>query len=348
MAGSASLLNALGGRFGWASRARFVYIGTEHAIQVYSISADGRLVERQTIASVLPAAMAASGGRLYVANGVSQYGNLPRGSVEAYAIDQTTGRLEWMNRAPLSLSATAPRDLAVAPNGRSMVVAVHGGGAYNVLPLEEDGRLGRVSGILKEIGAGPHPLQTAAHPSAVTFDREGRVLAADQGSDKLSVLMLRNGELAVAQRYEVPAGSGPASVVLHPDGRRVYVAHALNGSVSCYRYDVTGILDHELTVRGSGTAEVAALAMHPSGKTVYSTHGEGVQAWRITTHGRLDPLPGLERAQANKLHVTADGRALLALSNDGVLNMQINARTHALAAPVKVAALSKPFSIAIL
>ncbi len=93
IAGSASLLSAVGGRLGWASTARFVYIGAEHAIHVYSVSADERLVERQTIGSALPVAMAISGGRLYVANGVSQYGNLPRGSVEAYAIDQATGRL---------------------------------------------------------------------------------------------------------------------------------------------------------------------------------------------------------------------------------------------------------------
>ena len=190
IAGSASLVSAVGGRFGWASTARFVYIGAEHAIHVYSVSADERLVERQTIVSALPVAMAIHGGRLYVANGVSQYGNLPRGSVEAYAIDRATGRLEWMNRVPLSLSGTAPRDLAVAPNGRSVVVAVHGGGAYNVLSLDEDGRLGRVSGILKEVGSGPHPSQTTAHPAAVMFDREGRVLTADQGSDRLNVLAL--------------------------------------------------------------------------------------------------------------------------------------------------------------
>ena len=137
MAGSASLVGAVGGRFGWASSARFVYIGAEHAIHVYSVSADDRLVERQTVVSAFPVAMAARGGRLYVANGVSEYGNLPRGSVEAFALDQATGRLEWMNRMPLSLSGTAPRDLAVAPDGRSVVVAVHGGGAYNALSLDE-------------------------------------------------------------------------------------------------------------------------------------------------------------------------------------------------------------------
>jgi 6-phosphogluconolactonase len=347
MAGSASLVSAVGSRLGWASTARFVYIGTEHAIHVYSVSADDRLVERQTMVSALPVAMATSGGRLYVANGVSQYGNLPRGSVEAYAIDQATGRLEWMNRAPLSLSGTAPRDLAVAPNGRSVVVAVHGGGAYNVLSLDEDGRLGRVSGILKEVGSGPHPLQAAAHPSAVMFDREGRVLTADQGSDRLNVITLSEGEPTVSSRCEVSAGSGPGCMVLHPFGRRVYVAHALNGSVSSFTYDATGILRCKQTVFAPAMGEVAALGMHPSGEVLYSSHGDAVQSWKIDADGGLEALGGVEGVQANKLHVMPDGMSLLALNGDGVLRMKIDKVTRMLGDPVRVASLAKPVSVAI-
>jgi 6-phosphogluconolactonase len=343
MAGSASLLSALGSRFSWASTPRFVYIGTEDAIRVYS--AGGRWVEQQTIASALPVAMAISDGRLYVANGVSHHGNLPRGSVEAYAIDQTTGRLERMNCIPLSLSATEPRDLAVAPNGRSLVVAVHGGGAYNVLPLEKDGRLGPVSGIRKEVGSGPHRLQTAAHPSAVMFDREGRVLAADQGSDQLSVFAINEGQLTVSQRCGVVAGSGPASMALHPSGRRVYVAHALDGSISSFVYQAPGILHHRQTVIASAPADEAALAMHPSGEMIYSSHGDGLQTWKIAADGALESLPGVEGVRVKKLHMTSDGMGLLASSADAVLAMKIDPHTRLLATPVKVASLSHPLSI---
>ena len=90
---------------------------------------------------------------LFAVNEVDRYENLPSGSVEAYAVDAKDGSITLLNRQPLSLSATSPRHCAVSPDGRSLVVAVHGGGAYNVLPIGEDGRLGRVSGILKEIGS---------------------------------------------------------------------------------------------------------------------------------------------------------------------------------------------------
>ena len=197
MAGGASLLAALCSRPGWAAglgastrTAKFAYIGGARGIHVYSIAANESFIEQQTIASSVPVAMAINDGNLYVANGISEYDSLPRGSVEAYAIDAVAGRLELKNRVPLSLSGTLPRDLAVAPDGRSIVVAVHGGGAYNLLPVLEDGSLGRVSWILKETGSGPHELQASAHPSAVLFDPVGRVLTADQGSDRLSVLSL--------------------------------------------------------------------------------------------------------------------------------------------------------------
>jgi 6-phosphogluconolactonase len=357
MVGGVSLLGAVGSRLGLAASlgaptrtAKFAYIGAEDGIHVYSIAADERFIEEQTIASAHPVAMAISHGNLYVANGISEYGGLPRGSVEAYAIDAATGQLEFKNRAPLSLSAVSPRDLAVAPDGRSVVVAVHGGGAYNVLSVHEDGCLGRVSWILKETGSGPHALQQCAHPSAVMFDRVGRVLAADQGSDNLSVLSLRNGELTVAGRCEVIAGSGPSSIALNPDGQRLYVVHALNGSVSSFGYDATvgRILDRKQTVWASVAGEMAGLAMHPSGEMLYSSHGDGVQVWKIAVDGSLEAVPGVEGVRANRLHVTADGRSLLALSNDAVLGMKIDAATRALAAPVEVATVSEPVGIAIL
>jgi 6-phosphogluconolactonase len=357
MAGSASLWGAAGSRLGWAASQgvptrppRFAYIGAEHEIHVYSITADGRFIKQQTIASANPVAMAINHGNLYVANGVSEYGSLPRGSVEAYAIDALTGQLELKNRAPLSLSGTLPRDLAVAADGRSVVVALHGGGAYNVLSVHEDGRLGRVSGILKETGSGPHALQAWAHPSAVIFDRVGRVLAADQGSDRLSVLSLSRGELTVAGRREVAAGSGPSSLVLDPRGTRLHVAHALNGSLSSFGYDRTAgrILDCRQTVWVPVAGEMAALAMHPSGETLYSSHGDGIQAWKIVRNGSLESLPGVDGVQANRLQVTADGKSLLALTGVAVLRMKIDAATRVLAAPVPVASLSKPVSIAML
>lgn len=350
----ASLVGSAGRRFSWAAsparRAKFAYIGAEHEIHVYSIAIDQCFVRQQTIVSAHPVAMAISGGNLYVANGVSELGGLPRGSVEAYGIDTETGQLRLKNRAALSLSGTSPRELVVAPDGRSIVVAVHGGGAYNVLPVLEDGRLGRVSGIFKEVGSGPHACQAAAHPSAVAFDRRERLLTADLGTDMLSVFSLSNGQLTVMNRYVLSAGSGPGSLVLHPDGMRFYVAHALSGTVSSFGYNATEgrILGQSHSVAASSAGEMATLAIHPSGKVLYSSHGDSTQAWRIETDGYLQRLIRVEGVGANRLHITADGNGLLALCRDAVLEMKMDGDGRLLPAPVKVAMVSGPRSIAVL
>jgi hypothetical protein len=117
--------------------------------------------------------------------------------------------------------------------------------------------------------------------------------------------------------------------------------------VSSFGYEVTGILARRQTVRASVAGEGAALAMHPSGEMLYSSHGSGLQTWKIAANGALEPLPGTEGMRANKLHVTPDGASLLALTSDGVLSMKIDAVTRVPAAPVKVASLSKPLSIAV-
>jgi 6-phosphogluconolactonase len=356
MVGGVSLLGAASRKLAWAGApgmamraARFAYVGGENAIHVYAI-ADKRFIKKQTVVSALPVAMTINAGNLYVGNGVSEYGGLPCGSVEAYAIDEITGRLEFRNRAPLSLSGIEPRDLAVAPDRRSIVVAVHGGGAYNLLSLDEDGGLGKVTAILKETGSGPHALQSCAHPSAVMFDREGRLLTADQGSDLLSVLSLSNSSLKATGRCEVAAGSGPSSMVLEPEGERLYIAHALNGSLSGFVYDATSgrIMDCVQTVSAPAAGEMATLVMHPSGTMLFSSHGTGIQCWKISRSRSLQSAPGIEGMRVKVLHLTPDGEILLALSSDGVMGMKIDAASCTLNAPVELVSLAAPACVATL
>jgi 6-phosphogluconolactonase len=348
LAGSASLLTTAQGPLAWAGpvgsvrSARFLYVGTHDAIQVYALSARKRLLPLQTVPAARPVALEIYEGKLYVANGVSQVENLPRGSVEAYAIDRVTGRLQRMNRVALSLSGTDPRDLAVSPDGRSLVVAIHGGGAYNVVSLEESGRLGRVTWIHKEIGSGPHTLQTSSHPAAVTMDRQGRILTADMGSDTLNVFHIADGELSVARRHRVQSGSGPASMVLDPGGRGLYVAHALDGTLSRFAYE-NGVLRGQQTIKCSAAGETAALAIHPSGNALYSSHGRGLQAWNVGSGG-LQPLQMLRGIHAHAIEATADGGTLFAATKDAVLSMDIE--NLILSAPVQTVSVSRPLSLA--
>ena len=61
--------------------------------------------------------------------------------------------------------------------------------------------------------------QRSAHPQMVVFDRSGRLVSADLGSDRLSVLSLDTARLSIMGRFAAQAGGGPRQIAFHPDGR---------------------------------------------------------------------------------------------------------------------------------
>ncbi|WP_432730118.1 lactonase family protein [Variovorax sp. W6] len=359
---------------------RFAYVGTytfdapggtaggpaSKGIYVLAMQGDS-WTPVQTVASANPSFLALHPNRrfLYAINEIDTYEGLPTGTAEAYAIDERSGRLTLVNRQPLSLSGVIPAHLAVSPDGRALVVALYGGGAYNVLPIEADGKLGKVSGIEKETGSGPDAeRQESPHPHMVQFDASGRrVLATDLGSDRVNVFTLADGKLAPIGRTAVPAGSGPRHLALHPSQRQLYVVGELDASVTSYAYDAANGAIGEQRQRVStlpdgytGQKSAAALVMHPSGQFLYASNrrlksdhplADSIVAFRIdAASGNLTPLQhwseGLRFPRA--LTVAPDGGHLYALSQKGdtILRLRIDPATGRLDQPVQVAQVPTP------
>jgi 6-phosphogluconolactonase (cycloisomerase 2 family) len=293
---------------------------------------------------------------LYAVNEVDEYEGLPLGTVEAYAIDGVNGTLKLVNRQRLSLSATAPRHAAISPDGRMLVVAVHGGGAYNVLPLGKDGSVGAVSGILKETGSGPHDRQRSAHPQMVVFDRAGRLVTADLGNDRLSVLSLDAARLNVLGRYAAQPGGGPRQIAFHPDGRWLFVGHELEASVACYRYDANEGRIAERAGRvataGDATTGGVMMAVDPAGDFLYTAHRRGdvgVSVWRIAHNaGGLQRLKMVDQGgpRLHQMMMTADGQGLLGLSPEdgGVFGWRVG--KGQISRGVRLASVAAPMSMA--
>jgi 6-phosphogluconolactonase len=312
---------------------RFAYVGfggkgaKEEGIAVFDVRGE-QWRPAGVVASAAPSSLAldASERFLYAVNEVDEYEGLPMGTVEAYAINEADGSLKLVNRQKLSLSATAPRYAAVSPDGTALVVAVHGGGAYNILPLGKDGSVRAVSGILKETGSGPHNRQRSSHPQMVVFDRAGRVISADLGSDRLSVLKLDTARLSIVGRCAAQAGDGPRQVAIHPDGRLLFVANELDASVACYRYDadegrIVERLSHVTTACGGNTGGVV-MAVDPAGEFLYTAHrrgSDGVSMWRIAqSTGGLQRLQVVDEGgpRLHEMTMTAGGKSLLGLSRE--------------------------------
>lgn len=332
-------------------------VGSTPGIHVYATRTEPWELQ-QFVASPAPVSLAVhpTGRWLYALNGIAEYNGLPSGSVESYQIDPRTGQLALLCRQPLSLSATMPRHLAIAPDGNKLIVSVDGGGLYNVLPILEDGRLARVCGIFKETGSGPRPEQEKAHPQMAIFDPRGRAISADLGCDRVTVFALEDGLRAQA-RHAMPAGSGPRHLALHPAGHLLFATHDLDGAISAFAYDAqAGSIDRQLLELPGEHTE--AMAMHPAGDFLLTTSRGAVSVWRIDTGtGALRKLSKrrlasgeawLERPQpVRSLALSAAGHSLIVLNGEGVQQMSFNSGSGSLGAPAWMASLSGAQSLAI-
>jgi 6-phosphogluconolactonase len=216
------------------------YVTTAESIDVYRTQA-GQSRRIQSLPSQHPSSLTLdiTGRYLFAVNDIDEFQGFPTGSVESYEVAPRTGKLNRISRSALSLSATTPRQLALSPDGRHFVVAVYGGGLYNVLSVRPNGEIGGITQVLKEIGhsirRGP---QSSAHPHSIVFHPSGEfVIGTDTGADRVNVFRIRDGQMTCVQRLATVPGAGPAGLTLDASGSDVVVEHKFSSSVARYQFD---------------------------------------------------------------------------------------------------------------
>jgi 6-phosphogluconolactonase (cycloisomerase 2 family) len=174
------------------------------------------------------------------------------------------------------------------------VVGNYIGGNFVVLPIEADGRLGPVSGEVKDSGSGPNKArQEAPHPHSVVFDPAGHTIAAaDLGIDKVETFRLNEGGLARVGAVSTAPGAGPRHVTFDLSGQVLYVLNELNATVTAFAYDPsTGQIGKELQTISTeppgygGPHSTAEIAVHPSGKFLYASN----RGYNSIIGYRIDP-----------------------------------------------------------
>lgn len=361
--GSTTALGAVGASVPWLKAATiqglhsgFAYVscgeGAEQGILTFAIRS-GRWTHIQFISSRRPTYMTLHPALpvLYTINEIDLHENLPTGTVEAYSV-ASNGHLTLLNRTPLSLAATLPSHMAVSPDGKSLVVASHGGGIYNVLPIAANGSLGRAHSIVKETGSGPdEEHQRAAHPQHTLFHADGKfLLTSDLGSDSLNVFALENGRLRKVSQTAVNPGSGPSGIAVHPSGLFIFVANKLDGSLSGHRFDIaSGELSRPFqSVPLQKNA--GALALHPSGRFLYAA-ADRVSAWQVdSVSGVLAPIASpFTVPAANTISLSADGSLLYLLDKEtnNISGAAVASESGQLDQPVLLAKAPKPRNLVV-
>lgn len=311
----------------------------------------GRWERLSSAATERPMALAAHPFHpvIYVANGVTTYRHEPRGTVEAFHVDRSNGRLELLTKQPLSLSATEPQSLAVAPDGQNLLVAAFGGGAYNVLPIDASGVPRAPSTILKQVGRGSHAAEQAvAHPAAVLFHpRNGWAMGADFGADRLDFLSLQDSGFAVSHRLQCEAGNGLSAVALDRKGCVAVAMQQLRPALKSFRVTAGGAF----VALGSASLDSVptAIEFDREQNVVYcAIRGDSrrslIQVWRIEcTTGEFEKTAEVPIPAADIRAIYCGRNSLAIASERGLMTVALDAATSAprnVALPVTIPGVS--------
>lgn len=207
----------------------------------------------------------------FAANDIHEFQGKPSGSVSAFAVDPTTGKLTLINQQ--ASMGPAPCHLTLDRERRHLLVANCLGGSVAVLPVAADGRLGAPTSVVQHPGTKPHTHGVALSPD------DQFAFACDMGLDRVMAYRFdaQKGTLAPAKvpAIALKAGSGPRHLVFRPDGRFAYVLGAKTNTVFAFAYDAkTGGLrevqaSSTLPESFEGKSAAAEIAVHPSGKFLY-------------------------------------------------------------------------------
>jgi len=206
-----------------------------------------------------------AGTRIYSANGTDRLGGTKQGTVSAYAIDPADGKRERPNT--VASGGAGPTYVSLHPSGRYLFVANYFGGSVSVLPVLENGWLGKATDIKVDEGEiGPTTSANAptgskafsghdrTHAHMIQSDPSGNfVLHVDLGLDRIYVWAfdVENGMLSPAKQPYValPAGDGPRHFHFHPNGRWFYSIQEEGSTIVLFDYDSnTGDLSPRQTI----------------------------------------------------------------------------------------------------
>lgn len=222
------------------------------------------------------------GGKfLYAVGEISGFGKRPAGAVSAFAIDDK-GDLTLLNQQ--SSEGAGPCHVTVDKAGKYAFCANYGGGSAAALPIGDDGRLGKATGVVQHKGSSVNKSrQKEPHAHSINLDAANRfAFVADLGLDKVLVYRFDAAKGTLTPNdpphAAVKPGAGPRHFAFHPSGKYAYVINELNSTITVFTYDAgKGTLRPIQTVSTlpsgyKGSTSTAEVVVHPSGKFLYGSN----------------------------------------------------------------------------
>ena len=336
----------------WARQPRemTLFIGTytsstSEGIYTYRMNSEtGELTKSSSIKSENPSFLTLDRSKrfLYAVNEVQQFEGKASGAVSAYAIDDK-GNLKFLNQQP-SMGAD-PCYLTVDRKRSTLLVANYTGGNVAILPILKNGTLGPATDVKQHEGSGPKEQQKGPHAHCIILDpNERHALAADLGSDKVMIYRFDSAthmlKLGKQLWTTMKPGAGPRHLILHPNGRYVYVINELDSTITTLSYNAAdGTLTTIDTVSTlpSGFTDVSYCAdvhISANGKFLYGSNRghNSIVVFAIDQHTGKPSLVEHVSTEGNwprNFVIDPTGRFLLVANQrtDNVVVFRIDAQT---------------------
>ena len=271
----------------------FVFFGTYTGAKSQGIyvsrfdSATGKLSEPELAAETKnPSFLAVHPTEkfLYAVGEVNDTQGKRAGAVNAFAIENKTGKLTLLNQQ--TSGCTGPCHVSVDATGKTALVANYGGGSIAALPIRADGSLGEAATTIQHTGSSVNPKrQTKPYAHFIVPSPDNRfALTCDLGLDKVLVYQLDAATAKLTTNNPphavVPHGAGPRHLAFSPNGKFVYVINEMGLTIPTFSYDAARATLFEeqnistLPASYSSTDKdsTAEIAVHPGGKFVYGSN----------------------------------------------------------------------------
>ncbi|MGB9467301.1 MAG: lactonase family protein [Candidatus Acidiferrum sp.] len=223
-----------------------------------------------------------NGKYLYAVNEIGTFNGGVSGAVSAFAIDAKTGALKFLNQ--VATRGAGPCYVSLDKNGSYVLVANYDSGSIASFPVRDDGTLGTASGFVQHSGFGPNKeRQEGPHAHWIATSPDNRfALAVDLGLDDVIIYGFDPSRgiftPSVSGFAKVKPGAGPRHLAFHPNGKFAYVLSEMESSVTVFSYQAkTGALTSLQAISAlpkdyAGPKEAAEIAVHPSGKFLYTSN----------------------------------------------------------------------------
>jgi 6-phosphogluconolactonase len=241
-------------------------------------------------------AVAPGGKFLYAVNETHDYKGAASGGVTAFRIYRKAGKLTQIDE--VASRGSDPCYISFDRSGKYALVANYTGGNVAVFPLMPDGRVGEASSVVKDAGAlGPNKeRQDTPHAHWIEVSARNRfAYVADLGLDRVLIYkfdatkgVLTPGEpaktasTAASESTDffsatLAPGTGPRHIAFSKSGDFMYVLGEMGSTVTVFAnegketfHSIQNI--SALPAGFSGKNDAAEIAIHPSGKFLYTSN----------------------------------------------------------------------------